>query len=145
MKTRRPLIPASVLAVLLALILASSSPGETIRGRYKPASPEPEYLFYPKSHEKVELTLTWLRKSVNLDLFVRCVDEIGMEYIVLMSESDHDRIEHLEFGGWSGGTCRVRIRTVDPGKSTTFLLNIQGSTGGSLTATTENAGPGARD
>ena len=140
MRTRPTLSMVSVLALLVSLILPTAALAETVRGKYRPAGPEPEYIFYPQSHEKVELTLTWLRKSVNLDMVVRCVDEIGMEYIVLMSEAGHDRIEHLEFGGWSGGTCRVSIRTIDPSRSTTYLLNIQGSTGGRLTAAAGSAG-----
>jgi len=117
-----------VALAVLNLIAASAAVSETVTGKYKwRVRGEPNFVFWPDSTEKVELTLMWFNPSAKLDLAVSCFDEIGSEYLTLLSESNHDRIEHLEFGGWSGGTCIVTIRAPLVQRNTKYLLNLQGS------------------
>ncbi len=114
-----------LITILIAALIPASASSETVTGRVRPASPDPTYVFTPAPGAKVELTLVWTRKAVNLDMLVRCFDEIGSEFFTGGSESGQDRFERMEFGGWFGAFCTVSVYSADPGVKTRYYLNLQ--------------------
>jgi len=131
-----------LISLLFAAFIPASALCETVTGRDRPASPDPTYVFTPASGAKVELTLVWTKRAVNLDMLVRCFDEIGSEFFTGGSESGQDRFERMEFGGWFGSFCTVSVYSTDPGVRTRYYLNLQFSRDEPLPRQTEGQGSG---
>ncbi len=108
----------------IALLAAAVANAETVRGRITAANSSDTYGFWPGGAH-VELTLMWLKKPVILNLWVRCSDEIGSVFFDATSESNGDRIERFDFGGWDGATCTVTVFDLEGGSRTRYLLNLR--------------------
>ncbi len=132
----------NILISVLALLTAAGGHAETVRGRITPSSSSHTYGFSPHGAQ-IELTLMWVKRPVILNLWVQCRDEIGSLFFDATSESNGDRIERFDFGGWDGARCTVTVYDLDGTSRTRYLLSLRAAFDGTLPREDESVGTGA--